>query len=514
MHPDIVLMFAAWIFVFIWISGVIFTQSKHHPKALFILFFTELWERFSYYGMRALLILYLTIGLLYNEAEAYGIYGAYVSLVYATPVIGGLIADRLLGSRNAIMLGAILMAIGHFAMAFEYNIIFFIALGFLIIGNGFFKPNISTLIGKLYTDGDPRKDSAFTLFYMGINTGAFLTPLTCGTIGKIYGWHYGFGLAGIGMLLGLLIFTYGKYKKVYEDKGLPPNPDYINKKLIPFLTIKRLIYIGAFLSVPLFALLVNYHALSSKILLVVAIMVVLALLVISLKAESKVEKQRLWVVLVLFIFTIMFWTFFELAGSAITLFTEKNVNKHVSLFNFHHEFLTPQFQSINPLFIILLAPLFSLLWEKYKNISAPFKFGIALIQLGAGFGILVLGASMAGPDGQSPLIFLVLAYLLHTTGELCLSPIGLSLVTKLSPAKIVSFVMGVWLLSTSFAGIIGGEISKLTSLPSEGENQGSAMLSLLLYSNVFEWIAYISIITGVLLIFMVPVLRRWMHGVK
>ncbi len=509
MHPAIITMIAAWLFVGVWITIVIFSQRKHHPKALFLLFFTELWERFSYYGMRALLVLYMTKALLYNDDEAYGIYGAYVSLVYATPVLGGVIADRLLGSRSAIMLGAILMAIGHFAMAFEHKMIFFIALGFLIIGNGFFKPNISTLIGKLYLENDPRKDSAFTIFYMGINTGAFLTPLTCGTIGELYGWHYGFGLAGVGMLIGLIIFNIGRMKGFYEDKGLPENPELINKKILSGLKLKHFIYLAAFVSVPLFALLVNYNSISKVILYVVGIGVLIYLLILSFR-EDKIYKERLWVVLVLFVFTIMFWTFFELAGSAITLFTERNVNRTI----FGYDIPASSFQAVNPFFIILLAPLFSWLWEKFKSASSPFKFAIALVQLGLGFALLVVGARFAGPEGLAPLSFLVFAYLLHTTGELCLSPIGLSLVTKLSPQKIVAFVMGVWLMSTSFAGIIGSEISKLTSVEGTQGKQPSPLETLAVYSHVFENIAYISIGTGIVLLFLIPVLKKWMNGVQ
>jgi len=526
MHPAIVTMIAAWVFVGIWITTVIYSQRKIHPKALFLLFFTELWERFSYYGMRALLVLYMIKALLYKDSEAFGIYGAYVSLVYATPVLGGLVADKLLGSRSAIMLGAILMAIGHFAMAFENKIFFFVALGFLIIGNGFFKPNISTLVGKLYLEDDPRKDSAFTLFYMGINTGAFLTPLTCGTIGELYGWRYGFGLAGIGMLIGLIIFNIGRLKGYYEDKGLPINPALINKKIVSAFKLKHLIYLGAFASVPLFTLLVYYNnvakvifyiktlgvftfSIPELILYVTGIGLLLFLLILSLR-EDKIHKERLWVVLVLFVFTVMFWTFFELAGSAITLFTERNVNRSL----FGYEIPTSSFQAVNPFFIILLAPFLSWLWEKYKSASSPFKFAIALMQLGLGFGVLVLGAKFAGPDGLAPLSFLVFAYLLHTTGELCLSPIGLSLVTKLSPPKIVAFVMGVWLMSTSFAGIIGAQISKFTSIETTGGKQPLPTETLAVYSGVFQYIAYISVITGFLLLFLVPLLKKWMNGIQ
>ncbi|HSZ24894.1 MAG TPA: oligopeptide:H+ symporter [Cytophagaceae bacterium] len=510
MHPLITMMIA-WVFVVIWISFVIFTQRKHHPKALFYLFFVELWERFSYYGMRALLVLYMTKSLMYSDEKAGGIYGAYVALVYATPVLGGYLAEKLLGARMAIMIGAIFMAIGHFAMAFEYDLIFFAALGFLIVGNGFFKPNISTMVGKFYAEGDPKRDSAFTLFYMGINTGAFLTPLTCGTIGEIYGWHYGFGIAGIGMLLGLVIFYLGNRNKVYLEYGLPPVKEKLHSDFFVGIKLKQIVYVLALFSVPIFALLVNQNQTSKYLLYVSGISMLLYLLFVALK-EEKVQREKLFVVLILFLFTTMFWTFFELAGSAITLFTDRNVNKTIESIGL--EVKTSQFQGVNPFFIILLAPLFSILWEKFKNLSIPFKFSIALIQLGLGFFILVIGSKFANTAGMVPLLFLVFAYLLHTTGELCLSPIGLSLVTKLSPVKIVAVVMGIWLLSSSFAGLIGAEITKITSLPSENGVQPDPTQSLLVYTNVFEYIAYISIGTGIGLFFLIPILNKWMHGIK
>src|SRR6185437_10537865 len=292
-------------------------------------------------------------------------------------------------------------------------------------------------------------------------------------------------------------------------KGLPENPELINKNILSGLKLKHLIYLGAFVSVPLFALLVNYNSVSEWILYIVGIGVLIFLLVLSLR-EEKIYKERLWVVLVIFVFTIMFWTFFELAVSAITLFTERNVERTV----FGYNIPASAFQAVNPFFIILLAPLFSWLWEKFKSASSPFKFAIALVQLGIGFAFLVLGSKFAGPEGLAPLSFLVLAYLLHTTGELCLSPIGLSLVTKLSPEKIVAFVMGVWLMSTSFAGIIGSEISKLTSVETAGGKQPSAVETLAVYSHVFEYIAYISVATGIVLLFLVPLLKKWMNGIQ
>lgn len=509
-------MISAWIFVIVVVTSVIFLQKKHHPNALFILFFTELWERFSYYGMRALLVLYMANELLYSDDKAYSTYGAYGALVYATPVLGGFLADRFLGFRKAIFWGGVLMAIGHFLMSIQNDIMFYAALGFLIIGNGLFKPNISSLIGKFYKEGDPKRDSAFTIFYMGINAGAFLAPLTCGVIGQDpdFGWHYGFGIAGIGMVLGLVIFMWGNLRNQFQDKGnMPGDP---NKIYYRGIKIEYLIVIGALFIVPLLALLVNFSDFSSKLLSFVGVSMLGYLFYIAIQEES-VQRDRLFVLLSLFVFTVLFWTFFELAGSSINLFTDRNVERKF----LDNDLPASMFQSVNPFFIIILGPLFAWIWESLgkrgKDPSAPLKFSFALMLLGVGFAMLVLGAYLAGPDGLSPLMFLILAYLFHTMGELCISPIGLSLVTKLSPARIVAFVMGVWFLSSSFAHLVGAQISRLTSVISDGEKieeKVSPLITLWVYADVFKYVGLVAIGAGFFLLFLVPILKKWMHGVK
>ena len=436
-------------------------MKNGQPRALYTLFFTEMWERFSYYGMRALLILYMTRQILYGDDVAYGVYAAYGALVYATPFIGGIIADRLLGYRKAIILGAILMAIGHFLMAIESDFFFYGALAFLIIGNGFFKPNISSMVGGLYKPGDPRRDGGFTIFYMGINLGAFLAPLACGLLGELLGWHYGFGLAGIGMVLGLIVFVRGQHK-FDASNGVPPNPEFLAKNILPGINRERLIYLGAFLVTPLIGLLVmNYH-LMSYILTPFAVIVFIGLLIMSFSFE-KIERERVWVILILAFFSITFWAFFEQAGSSITLFTANNVNREVLGFVIP----TSVFQSVNPMFIIIFAPIFASLWialgKRNKEPNTTYKFAMGIIQLGLGFGVFVLGASLAGPSGMVALVFLLMGYLLHTTGELCISPVGLSMVTKLSPARMVSMVMGAWFLSFAMAQHVGGIIASMTS---------------------------------------------------
>ncbi|MCH2042541.1 MAG: peptide MFS transporter [Saprospiraceae bacterium] len=481
MHPYTI-MGIAWAACIVWIAFVIFTNKKAHPKALFYLFFVEMWERFSYYGMRALLVLYMTKGFLdYSTGDAYGAYGAYGAMVYATPLIGGLLSEKFMGYRKAIMWGAILMMIGHFLMAFEHEYIFLTALAMLIMGNGFFKPNISSMIGKFYAKKDPRRDGAFTIFYMGINIGAFLSGLTCGAIGEIEGWHYGFSLAGFGMLVGLIIFYMAQKSGALEDKGFAPHevkeieqPDvHEDDRVQKFekvegataptfmgLPVNILIYIGSLLAIPLIWLLIKGHGVLDFILLGVLLGMFGYLIFVSTTYE-KVQRQRIWVILTLFIATIIFWTFFELAGSALTVFTDNNVDLNNSFLT------TTMFQSVNPFFIMVFAPIFSWMWIKMsqKNIEppAPVKFGIGLILLGLGFLVLNLGSG-AAKGGLIPAMFMIFLYLLHTLGELTLSPVGLSLVTKLAPLKIVGFVMGFWLMASSAAHQAGSTIAKMTEV--------------------------------------------------
>ncbi|MBK8808420.1 MAG: peptide MFS transporter [Bacteroidales bacterium] len=452
-----------------------------HPKGLMMLFFVEMWERFSFYGMRALLTLYLTLELFKNlqdplkKSTAIGIYAAYGALVYATPFIGGLIADKFLGHKKSVILGAVLMAVGHFVMAIETQFWLYIALAFLIMGNGFFKPNISSMIGGLYKDNDSRRDGGFTIFYMGINLGAFLAPLICGTIGEIYGWKYGFGIAGIGMMLGLLIFMRGK--KSILNNGDVPNIQRLKKKILNIIPLEYFIYFLSVVAVGFFALLVRYYELMSYVLLPFSIAVIVILLVIAIRS-NKQERERMFVILILLFFTTLFWAFFEQAGSSLTLFAKENVDR----FLFSKEIPASLFQSVNPLFILVLAPLFSMIWISMAKIkkepSTPLKFMIGVFLLGIGFLILAYSpysitftALNIGQDDSAviikaatvPMMFLVLSYLLQTMGELCLSPIGLSMVTKLASKKIVAMVMGAWFLSSALAHHLGGAIANLTS---------------------------------------------------
>jgi proton-dependent oligopeptide transporter, POT family len=466
MHPAYKLMIIAWIVVAIWVVFVIFANRKVHPKALFALFMVELWERFSYYGMRAILVLYMTSELVkggfgFDDARAYGIYGAYGALVYLTPIIGGYFADKIMGFRKAILWGAILMAMGQFTLFLDNQFTFFIGLALLVIGNGFFKPNISSMIGKFYADGDPRRDGAFTIFYMGINIGAFLTPLTAGAIGEIEGWRYGFLTAGIGMVIGYLVFIWAQGKGWLETHGLKPETD-TNTPIVKVIPNKLLPYLATAVMVVLAWILINKNDIVDVMLSILAVAVIGYLLAQASKYDV-VQKQRIWVIVLLLLFTTVFWTFFELAGSAMNLFTARNVNKNF----LGVELTTTFFQSVNPLFIIFFAPIFSWFWitlsKAGKEPAAPYKFSAGLILLGLGFLVLNLGSG-AAVAGLVPAFFLIMLYLLHTLGELSLSPVGLSLVTKLAPAQIVGFLMGIWFLSSSIAHQAGKHIAKLTTV--------------------------------------------------
>ncbi len=487
-------------------------MKQKHPKGLYILFFSEMWERFSFYGMRSLLVLYMTKLLLFSDTAAYGVYGAYGALVYACPVIGGMVADRLLGYRKAIILGGVLMALGHFCMAVPGEKFLYIALALLCVGNGFFKPNISSIVGKLYPEGDPRRDAGFTIFYMGINLGAFFSPLVCGLIGEKFGWHYGFGIAGVGMLAGLAVFLKGK--KYLEGHGEPPAPEKLTTPIFAGLKRQHLLYVACALAVPLLALALNQNQYVGNVLYIVGAAIVSYLLYVAFTSE-KVARDRLLAMLVLLFFNMLFWAFFEQAGSSLMLFADRNVDRML----LGWETPASLTQSINPLFIILLAPLFARAWVNLSGVgkqpSIPIKFMLGIVQVGLGFGALVIGGFFA-KDGVVPYIWLVLAYLLHTTGELCISPVGLSAVTKLSPVHVVGTVMGTYFLSTSFAQYLAGFISKLTAVTGEVglAETITAAESLPVYSNVFYNIGLISIAAAGVLFLLSFLLKRMMHGIE
>lgn len=426
-----------------------------HPAGLFYLFFAELWERFSFYGMRALLTLYMVNeifeALVNRDTAAAAVYASYGSLVYASTVIGGRISDTILGMRQSIFLGGILMAIGHFVLAIENNVAFFLALAFIVVGNGFFKPNISTFVGSLYKDGDLRKDSGFTIFYMGINIGGFAAPLLCGWLGRTYGWHYGFGLAGIGMLIGLLFFWSGIRKNVFGDKGLPPSVE-VNERKVMGVKQKQLIPIIAFLSAPLIAfLLSSYQAVGGgttflgdqnivNVIFKLVGFVIVGYLGYILYQASPEERKKLFVAIFITLFMTIFWGFHELSGSVITLFAARNVN--LSFID------AAQTNSLNSMYIIILSIPISLLWaylsKKKLNPRTPYKFGLGLALAGLSFYVLSLSGNSADENGMVLFSYLLVMYFLISVGELFMSPVGLSKITDLSPKRIVSFMMGIW----------------------------------------------------------------------
>lgn len=488
-----------------------------HPKGLFYLFFAELWERFSFYGMRALLTLYMVDvvfeALSNRDYAAAAVYASYGSLVYASTVIGGKVSDSILGMRHSIFLGGILMAIGHFVLAIENDIAFYLALAFIVVGNGFFKPNISTFVGSLYKEGDPRKDSGFTIFYMGINIGAFVSPLLCGWLGSEYGWHYGFALAGFGMLLGLAFFWSGIKKNVFGDKGMPTNTQvYSNAKY--GLKNSQLVTVLAFLSVPLIAfLLSSYQPVYGDQNIVNIIfkgigIVVLAYLIYEMARATSVERNKLIVAVFLTFFMTIFWGFHELSGSVITLFAQRNVN--LSFIN------AAQTNSINALYIIVLAIPISLLWQylskKKINPRTPYKFAIGLAFAAISFYVLAISAESADANGKVPFSFLMIMYFILSVGELFMSPVGLSKMTDLAPARLIAFIMGVWFLSSAFAFQIVGFIGKELAVESTDKNVGG-FDSLGIYTDGFHLIAMYAGGAAIITLILAPILKRLMGNV-
>jgi POT family proton-dependent oligopeptide transporter len=449
-----------------------------------------MWERFSYYGMRALLVLYMVKELTFSTERAGNIYGLYTGLVYLTPLIGGYIADRYIGQKNSIIIGGILMMLGHFAIAVPHLSFFYIALALLIIGNGFFKPNISTIVGQLYGENDPRRDGGFTIFYMGINLGAFLSPLVCGTLGEKIGFHYGFASAGIGMLFGLLIFLWGQNRFIKELGNKPISCHCKEVESLKELTIAASCHSEGFSPKNLSVLESKPKDHSGQILLSAQ----------DDKPITKEEKQKIAVIFILMFFSIFFWASFEQAGSSMTLFADRSTDRMIPFIN--KVIPVSWFQSVNPLIIMLLAPLFSKLWldlaDINKNPSTPVKFAIGLILISIGFLVMVAASSFAETSKVS-FFWLIGVYFFHTVGELCISPVGLSVVTKLAPVKFASLLMAVWFLSSFFAnsaaGFFAGSYDSLKT------------------TEFFIIPALITGISGLIMFLISKHVKKWMHGV-
>jgi POT family proton-dependent oligopeptide transporter len=421
-----------------------------HPRGLTTLFLTEFWERFSYYGMRAILLLFMVApaeagGLGFATEKAAWIYGLYTGSVYLATIPGGFIADRLLGLRRAVLAGGILIALGHYTLAFQgVETVFFSGLALIVLGTGLLKANISSIVGRLYGPDDERRDPGFTIFYMGINLGATISPFVCGYLGQRIGWHWGFGAAGVGMTLGLVQYVLGA--KRLGSAGLPPEtPKDAGKQWLA--VIASVAAIGAALIAS--GQYRDYLIAGSAIVLFAWILV---------KAENAVERKRIGAIALLFVFASIFWMGFEQAGSSLTLFADRITDNRV----FGREFPSSWYQSVEPFFVIALAPLFAWMWTRLgrKAPSSPAKFAIALLLLSASFFLIAYGSVLYGRDEVKvgPL-WLVGVYLLHALGELSMSPIGLSMVTKLSPTRILGFIMGIWFLTNAVGNFTAGSVA-------------------------------------------------------
>jgi POT family proton-dependent oligopeptide transporter len=567
----------------------VIAQLRSHPRGLVILFFAEMWERFSYYGMRGLFIFYLTEHFLLSDTVANGEYGAYTTLVYLAPLVGGYVADRYLGARKAVAFGALLLVVGHFGMGFEgkpaiqtlnyggHQYVFraqglmetrsvclqvaggcykvaaapagglqiqglpvsaplpgvlakgsyvqgvrqnqplvegmYLALAFIIMGVGFLKANISSMVGQLYAQGDPRRDPGFTLYYYGINVGATWATILCGALGQEVGWWAGFGMAGVGMLAGLVVFVWGK--PMLEGRGEPPDPARIARRVLGPLKLEGLIYVLGLLGVVVVWRLVReFEAMGG--LLAVAWTVTLGYLGWYMATKcDRVQRQRLLLAMVLLAGCIVFFALYEQAGSSLNQFTERNTILP------QHGFWTvtpPAVQSFNGAFILIFAPVLAALWvwlgRRGWDPDPLIKFGLGLAQLGAGFLILVWGCQFHDAAFRVPLVFMGLLYLIQTTGELCLSPVGLSEMTKLAPAALISTLMATWMLATSAAQFLAGKIAQLTAVDTVAGQVLDPGKALATYAKVYTEIGWIGVGAGVVMMALSPFLKRWAHEVK
>tara|TARA_A100001391_G_scaffold273_2_gene651 strand:- start:68373 stop:70001 length:1629 start_codon:yes stop_codon:yes gene_type:complete len=472
-------------------------EAFGHPKGLYMLFFAEMWERFSFYGMRAILVFYLVQHWLFSEGEGSLILGAYGSMVYVTPVLGGWLADRYLGQRKAVLFGGVLLAIGHLFMAFEGNggqsdptiNVFWLALALIIIGSGFLKANISVMVGQLYRKTDVRRDAAYTIFYMGINVGAAAGSILVGYLGQTLGWAYGFGLSGIGMVLGLIVFVLGKSSL----RGAGEAPAILPKAK------EMVIYAAGVGAVAAMWFLLQYRDVI-QLLLIVCGVSLLGYVLYQATKLPKHPRERIFAILFLIALNPLFWGLFEQAPGSLNLYTDKYIDTG--------NIPASVFQSINPIYIILFAPLFAGLWQwlgkRGLEPSAPAKFALALFQVGAGFLVFAWGAQSVGMAAMTPVIFLFLIYLLHTTGELCLSPVGLSAMNRLAPSFMASLIMGAWFYMTAVGSFVAGKIGEAAG------GEGGAMdkaTTLDIYSNI----GMIAIGVGVAVLLVSPIVKRWMH---
>jgi POT family proton-dependent oligopeptide transporter len=595
-------------------AGDLSSQAEFlgHPKGLYVCFTTELWERFSFYGMKYLLLLYLTKYHLFSDGEGLDVLGSYAGLVYALPLIGGMIADRYLGMRKSVLFGGIMLSMGHLLMAIEGHqavnyaagttlvenltlasgeVIaagtvlteairhqdtaalnwFYLALALIVMGVGYLKPNISTIVGNLYSKDDPRRDGGFTIFYMGINIGSFAATLLCGWLGETFGWRYGFGAAGIGMIFGLFTFMYGQ--KYLHGLAEPSDPEKlkesfvgpINKEWAIYLLSLPFLYVfwnlvqhepvvlitqNVFLIVAIVGLILysmihtkqdanntfayviaavailsgvlavfaNLHPIGgleaiAEEVLYVSIALIVGFIIYGFVTHYSPEFARTVVLMILILSTIVFWALFEQSAGSMTLYADRVVDRSIG----DTTFTASQFGSLNAGFIMLLAIPFAALWtwlaKKNMEPNTAIKFGLGIVQVGLGFGALVLGAATPDAAGQVAMIWLVLAYLLHTTGELCLSPVGLSAVTKLSISNVVGVSMGTWFLATALSETVATRIGKMAAIDTTAGESADIAVALASYTELFTFLMWFGLIAGAFMILISPILRRWMHGI-
>ncbi len=559
-----------------------------HPRGLFILFFTEMWERFSYYGMRGLLIIYLTQHFLFSDEKSAVIYGAYTALVYVMTIIGGTLADRYLGARKAVTFGAILLVLGHFGMAFEgsgsqevmsingseyqitlngrgsgkdinqiivapdgaisdisfsedtksiivadpevvglpatinraenptkiikeqkYLYILYLSLALIIAGVGYLKANISTIVGSLYGVGDIRRDSGFTIFYMGINLGAFLSSILCGTLGIVYGWKYGFGLAGIGMFVGLIIFLV--YQPWLEGKAEPPNPAKLKEKVFGPINVEIACYLVGLIIIAIAMFFVMNPDNFGKVLLPLGVLMFAFLLGYAfLKCQGK-ERDKMLAAIYFVLAQIPFWALFEQAGSSLNLFTDRLVDRSIGAW----EVPAPVFQSLNAGFIFIFAPMMAWLWivlaKRNLNPSTPVKFAFGVFLAGLGFLALVGGMNSSGSAGLTAVYFVFLIYWIHTMGELMVSPVGLSVVTKMAPAKVVGMTMGAWFLYSGLSNYLAGVIARTTGAETLGGQLTDVAAAKAGYASVYTNVAYVAMGIAVVMFLISPIIKKLMH---
>lgn len=555
-----------------------------HPRGLVILFLTEMWERFSYYGMRGLLVVYLTQHFLFSDERSSLLYGAYTALVYVMTIIGGSLADRYLGARKAVTFGAILLTLGHFGMTFEgsgskqlldyndtqyqitldarggdakqmiisdagisyvtftetdmvitepqavdlpgviprdqftmsveteegYLTMLYLSLALLIAGVGFLKANISTIVGSLYGFGDSRRDSGFTIFYMGINMGAFLASIFCGYLGIVHGWKYGFGLAGIGMLIGLLVFL--SCQSWLEGKAEPPSVEKLKEKVFLFINVEWMCYLVGLAIIAVSMLLVMNEELVGGILGPIGILMLLGMVSYSLIKLHGDERSRMLAAIYFMLAQIPFWALFEQAGSSLNLLTARLVDRTI----FGWSVPGPVFQSLNAGYIFLFAPLVAWLWiwlaKRDLNPSTPVKFALGVAMAGLGFLALVGGMQGSGEVGLTPVIFIFLIYWIHTMGELMVSPVGLSAVTKLAPARIVGMTMGAWFLYSGLSNSLAGIIATATGAETIGGQMTNVAAAKAGYIEVYAQVGFIALGISVLMLLISPVITKMMQG--